>query len=190
MAGSLPSSAVLREAMPATSQPEDVRFRATFDANLQFVGRCLLRFGVRPADVEDATQQVFLVVSQKLSTIWPGKERAFAGAVAARVASHFRRSQAQVLRNAGPLEADVLLDPSPTPEDAAQTKRARARLDAILDEMSPLLREVFVLFELEGLSTPEIAEFLEIPRGTAASRLRLAREHFVKRCTELSGEGS
>jgi RNA polymerase sigma-70 factor (ECF subfamily) len=40
------------------------------------------------------------------------------------------------------------------------------------------LLEVFVLFEIEGLPTPEIAKMINIPVGTAASRLRRAREEF------------
>ena len=35
-----------------------------------------------------------------------------------------------------------------------------------------------MLFELEGLSSPEIAALLEIPLGTVASRLRRARAQF------------
>jgi RNA polymerase sigma-70 factor (ECF subfamily) len=40
---------------------------------------------------------------------------------------------------------------------------------------------VFVLFELEELSTPQIAELCHIPPGPAASRLRRAREDFEGR---------
>jgi RNA polymerase sigma-70 factor (ECF subfamily) len=40
------------------------------------------------------------------------------------------------------------------------------------------LRAVFVLFELEQIKVAEIATMLGIPEGTAASRLRRAREHF------------
>jgi RNA polymerase sigma-70 factor (ECF subfamily) len=51
-------------------------------------------------------------------------------------------------------------------------------LDEVLDAMTMDLRTVFVLFELEELPTAEIARLLEIPVGTAASRLRRAREEF------------
>jgi DNA-directed RNA polymerase specialized sigma24 family protein len=37
---------------------------------------------------------------------------------------------------------------------------------------------VFVLYELEGFSLPQIADTLQIPLGTATSRLRRARAHF------------
>ena len=40
------------------------------------------------------------------------------------------------------------------------------------------LVEVFVLYELEGLTSPEIAELLNIPLGSVASRFRRAREQF------------
>ena len=49
---------------------------------------------------------------------------------------------------------------------------------ALSAKVDPDLAEVFVMFELEGLSSPEIAASLEIPLGTVASRLRRAREQF------------
>ena len=59
-----------------------------------------------------------------------------------------------------------------------EQKRHRELLDRILDTLTQDLRTAFVLFELEDLSVPEIAEVLEIPTGTVASRLRRAREQF------------
>jgi RNA polymerase sigma-70 factor (ECF subfamily) len=40
------------------------------------------------------------------------------------------------------------------------------------------LKEAFILFELEDLTVPQIAELLAIPTGTVASRLRRARAFF------------
>ena len=37
---------------------------------------------------------------------------------------------------------------------------------------------MFILYEIEGLTSPEIAQLLEIPLGSVASRLRRAREQF------------
>ena len=56
------------------------------------------------------------------------------------------------------------------------------------------LRTAFVLFELEELTGPEVAEVLGVPLGTTASRLRRAREHFqssiarLRRATVRGGE--
>ena len=65
--------------------------------------------------------------------------------------------------------------------DARSTSDERAAVqlcDLALSKVDPDLAEVFVMFELEGLSSPEIAASLEIPLGTVASRLRRAREQF------------
>ena len=51
------------------------------------------------------------------------------------------------------------------------------------------LRVVFVLYELEEMSTPEIAALLEIPPGTAASRLRRAREAFDRLVARIQTGG-
>jgi DNA-directed RNA polymerase specialized sigma24 family protein len=48
----------------------------------------------------------------------------------------------------------------------------------LLGEVGPLKREVFVLAELEEMTTPEIAEAVGIPLNTAYSRLRVARQEF------------
>ena len=50
--------------------------------------------------------------------------------------------------------------------------------DLVLSKVDSDLVEVFVLYELEGLTSPEIAELLQIPLGSVASRLRRAREQF------------
>ena len=63
-------------------------------------------------------------------------------------------------------------------EGLLEQKRVRQLLDQVLSSMSWELRVVFVMFELEGSSSPEIAEALGVSRGTVASRLRLAREAF------------
>jgi len=58
-------------------------------------------------------------------------------------------------------------------------------LDQILSEMDPDLIATFVLFELEGMSTAEIADALEVPPGTVASRLRRGRQAFRARASRL-----
>ena len=65
------------------------------------------------------------------------------------------------------------------PADAVLEKReARALLERALGAMTEDLRVVFTLFELEEMSLVEIAAVLDIPLGTATSRLRRAREQF------------
>ena len=60
-------------------------------------------------------------------------------------------------------------------------------LDRVLDQMDADLRTIFVLHEFEEMNMSEIADVLEIPRGTVASRLRRARLEFRERVIALQG---
>jgi RNA polymerase sigma-70 factor, ECF subfamily len=153
------------------------RLRALVEVHFDFIWRSLRRFGMPPADADDGAQRVFFIASQKLEQIEPGKERAFLFGTAYRVAREIRRSASR--RPEAPLgEGDDVPDSAPGPEEFADRRRARALLDRVLDEMPIESRTVFVLFELEELTAPEIALLLEVPLGTVASRLRRARELF------------
>lgn len=165
---------------PAISPREaDARLRVLVGAHFDFIWRSLRRLGVPSTDADDCAQQVFLVASRKLGEIQPGSERPFLFGTAMRVASDARRSRSRRREVSGE-EAHEAFDPGPDPEEIATRKNARAVLDEVLDSMSMELRAVFVLFELEELPSTEIAEVLEIPVGTVASRLRRAREEFQR----------
>jgi RNA polymerase sigma-70 factor (ECF subfamily) len=173
------------ETLPAPAQP--LVLRQLVADHLDFVWRSLRRFGVPPADVDDATQQVFLIANEKLSRIHPGSERSFLVGVATRVASHVRRSYHR--REAAELRLSVNPHEStPNPEELAQRLEARTLLDRVLDAMPEELRAVFVLFELEELSIDQTASLLILPRGTVATRLRRAREVFHEQA-KLVGAG-
>jgi RNA polymerase sigma-70 factor (ECF subfamily) len=60
----------------------------------------------------------------------------------------------------------------------------------VLGEIPIETRSVFVLFELEELTVPEIADMLELPIGTVASRLRRGRELFRAAATRLRARTS
>jgi RNA polymerase sigma-70 factor (ECF subfamily) len=145
---------------------------------MDFVWRSLRRLGVAAVDCDDGCQRVWVVLAKKVAFIEPAKTRSYIFSVVVRVASEIRRSNGRHQH----LELDERL-PAPAVLDAEgllEQKRAREVLDQVLAGLSWDLRTVFVMFELEGLSSPEIAEALGIRRGTVASRLRLAREAFQR----------
>ena len=80
-------------------------------------------------------------------------------------------------------------DPGPQPDELAEQKRLRGVLDDVLSAMADDERVVFVMFEIEELSSQEISSILEIPVGTVASRLRRAREDFERRVARLNLRG-
>jgi len=128
---------------------------------------------------------VFLVASRKLDAIEPGQERRYLYGVALRVAANARRALAA--RPETPLGelAEETASSAPSPETLLDRKRARVLLDEALERMPDDLRTAFVLFELEGCSGPEVAELCDIPLGTAASRLRRARETFQAAVSDI-----
>ncbi|MCL2451222.1 MAG: RNA polymerase sigma factor, partial [Polyangiaceae bacterium] len=76
-------------------------------------------------------------------------------------------------------------DPSPLPDANAEQRQRRRWLDGLLDALPMDQRAVFVLYEIEGLDSPEIASLLGIPVGTVASRLRRGRETFQREADRL-----
>jgi RNA polymerase sigma-70 factor (ECF subfamily) len=76
--------------------------------------------------------------------------------------------------------------PMPDAEQLLMEKRLRRKLDEALATLSDAHRDVFVLYELEGFSVPEVAELLGLPLGTVSSRLGRARASFSRAAARLN----
>jgi RNA polymerase sigma-70 factor (ECF subfamily) len=149
------------------------------------VWRIVRRFGVPENSADDAAQEVFIIASRRLADITPGSERPFLLASAVRVAANARRSLGARRECNADDSMPERVDPRPDAEALLDQKRLRLMLDRVLDDLSDDLRVCFVLYELEGMSSPEIAELLRIPIGTVASRLRRGREAFELSAAKL-----
>jgi RNA polymerase sigma-70 factor, ECF subfamily len=149
------------------------------------VWRSLRRLGLSESDADDASQKVFLVAHRRLDDIALGNERSFLLQTSLRVAAEFRRSHK---RRREDYEEDLpaVADTAPGPEELTDRRRARAMLDRVLEAMPMDLRQVFMLFDIEELTTAEVASVLHVPRGTVASRLRRAREVFRETVLRMS----
>jgi RNA polymerase sigma-70 factor, ECF subfamily len=157
---------------PPRSEGDRARLERMFTAHHTMVWRTMRRRGLSPDAAADVTQQTFLVAAERLADIAPDSERAFLLGTALRVSQSLGR---KTLR--WQLEEDM--DQRVADGASVSDERAAVQLcDMALSKVDPDLAEVFVMFELEGLSSPEIAASLEIPLGTVASRLRRAREQF------------
>ncbi len=182
LAQPLPLGAVLSasrdEPTRAPAEARSQRLLAMTREHFELVWRLMRRLGVPHPAVEDATQEVFLVAARRIELIAPGSEKSYLFGTALRVAQGFRRRLSREQARTVPFE-DREDESQASPEALVAQKQRVAELDAILDELSAEEREVFVLFELEGLSLSEIAEVTKVPRGTVASRLRRARTRFV-----------
>ncbi|HET9953953.1 MAG TPA: sigma-70 family RNA polymerase sigma factor [Polyangiaceae bacterium] len=165
--------------------------RAFVEEYFDFAWRTLRRFGIPEPDLEDAVQEVWIIVARKRASILPGRERAFVFGTAGRVASNYRRRCRR-----RPQELGGTLEHAPCiaqdPEEIAQLQHARPILQGILDRMTDTQRAVFVLCDLEDQAPGAVATMLGIPVGTVNSRLHRAREIFnsaVKRLVERENLG-
>ena len=161
----------------------EARLRALMATQFDFVWRSLRRLGLSAVDADDGAQEVFLVASRKLSAIVPESEKRFLFATALRVASTRRRGLKRRREEPRSWLGEEDQGPEcersePGPERLAELAGARRELSQILDGMKLEQRAVFILYELEELSVPEIAQLTDAPVGTVSSRLRSAREEF------------
>lgn len=164
--------------------PRRANAQELVEEHYEFIWRLLRRMGLSPSDTDDATQQVFMVtLHPEPKLIQPGSERSFLYGVALNVCREFRRKHVSNARHdAGPLERQVAHH---SPLRDVETRRALDHLQRVLSEMSDDVRSVFVLFELEGLTAVEIAELIDVPVGTVASRLRRGRDLFHEHAAAL-----
>jgi RNA polymerase sigma-70 factor (ECF subfamily) len=146
-----------------------------------FVWRMVRRLGVPDPQIEDAVQDVFVVVHRRLPD-FEGRSsvRTWLAGIVRRVARDYRRSieRKPALANALDLALDELSVERGTPEDDALATEAVKLLHLLLDTLDDDKREVFILAELEQWSIADIAEAIGVKVNTASSRLRLAREAF------------
>lgn len=180
----LQSSSVTEDSsVSSRSDASGARLRRLLREYFEFVWRTLRRLGLDDSEAEDASQEVFWVAARRLSLIQEQSERAYLFSTALRIAATHRRSRRRRAEVIQP-SFDEQRSLAPDPEELQQQEEARALLGDILASMDLDLRAVFVLFELEELSGPVIAELLGIPVGTVNSRLRRARavfRHAVRR---------
>jgi len=157
-------------------------FEEIYDRHFAFVWRVLRSLGVPDALVEDAAQDVYLTAYRKLDQFnHRASIRTWLFAIAARIASNYRRS---VRRKAhvAPLNegTEILEDTAPSPLATVEQQEALRLLETALSALDERKRIAFVLSEIEGMSVPEIAELLELNVRTAYSRVRFARDEFAK----------
>lgn len=162
--------------VPDSSQP----FDELYDQNFTFVWRCLRGLGVPPSALDDAAQDVFLVVHRQLAGFrGESSPRTWLFGIARNVAANHQR---RARRKQGPLEP-LVKEPAhvaPGPHEHAEDAQAAAFVADFLAHLDDKKRELFILAVLEELTMPEAAAALSIPLNTAYTRLRRARAAFEK----------
>lgn len=168
-------------------------FEQVYSSSFNDVARWIRALGGLPADVEDLTQEVFLVVRRKLSGFDGRNLRGWLYRIAQRTVRDYRRRAwfRRVFLGGG--SAPDHYDTASTdadPSDLFERKEAEGLLRGLLGQMSEVRRTTFILFEIEGYSGEEIAEMQGIPLNTVWTRLHHARKEFTRLVAESGRAGS
>lgn len=173
---SLPSAAVSTASLSLAS---------IYREHHDLVWRSLRGMGVSEAVVDDATQDVFVIVHARLDSFDAsrGSIRGWLFGIARMVSRKYREKAARKgAREVSSEPVESAADSSAGlpihPDRALDRQEAAGLVQQFLDGLDEDKRTVFYLAEIEELSAPEIAEMLDVKLNTIYSRLRLARSRF------------
>jgi RNA polymerase sigma-70 factor (ECF subfamily) len=148
---------------------------ALYKQHHTFVWRNARRLGCGDDWLDDAVHEVFLVVTRRLSEFQGrAQPRTWLFAITFRVTQRMRRDRA---RQRGHVRryAEQLPPSRVVPDEAAAEY-----LRYLMLKLPVAQQLVFMLAELEGFTSSEIAETLGIPVGTVHSRLRTAKQSLAR----------
>lgn len=157
----------------------EAELAGVFAQHGDFLWRVLRRLGTPEADLEDALQEVLLVIARKLPEYEErGAMRAWLFAIARQVAHHaVRAAQRRGRRESAHEPSAVAVS---TPHEVFERSEAARFVEAFLESLGEAQATVFYLAEIEGMTAPEIAACAGVGLNTVYSRLRLARERFER----------
>ncbi len=156
---------------------DPLRTSTVYDAYATFVWRSLQRMGVPESELEDALQEVFVVVHRKLHEYDSDRAKlsTWLFGISLNVA---RKHRTRGRHLSFGWDADTLASHQPAQDAQLATRQRAHTLHLLLGKMKPEHSSTFVMFELEGLSCQEIADLTGVPVGTVYSRLHKARDQF------------
>jgi RNA polymerase sigma-70 factor (ECF subfamily) len=171
-----------RDAVPGPGL-DTAELSAIYARHADFVWRNLRRMGVPLTSLDDAVQDVFLVVHRRRADFAARSEiKTWLFGILLRVAQTHRRSLRRRLARllfSAPEDLDELPGPQLSgPLELVERKEASRRLQQLLEQLDESKRAMLVLVDLEQLSVPEAAASLGLNLNTAYSRLRAARLAF------------
>lgn len=148
-------------------------------------------------EVEDAMQQAYLDAYLKLDQFAGGAAfstwltRIAINEALGRLRSHARLvAVGQVDEDAEGSTEDFMRAPPETPEERAAVRETAALLETAVDHLPLSYRTVFVLREIEGLSTAETGQALGLTEETVKVRLHRGRLALKDALLQVAGEAA
>ena len=161
-----------------------------YNQRLYRVTRAILR---DDAEAEDVTQQAYVNAYRHLDQ-FAGRAmfstwltRIAVNEALARARRRGRFDEAEALDDWDGNTMDALKSPGPDPERQAFAGELRALIESAIEALPEHYRTVFVMRAVEGMSTAESAESLDITEETAKTRLHRARMLLRDKLYERAG---
>jgi len=180
------------EVLAQAAQQGEVRaFETLLDRHQAKVLRVLGFLGVPAQDREDVAQEVFVRVFRHLKGFRAGRSfGAWIYRVTVNAAHDYRTRRGR--RAAGETDwqegLEAAPDERPGPAESARERELREALGRALETLTERERSVFVLRELEGLETAEVARGLGISAITVRRHLFRARRRLRSTLAALEGK--
>jgi RNA polymerase sigma-70 factor (ECF subfamily) len=150
-------------------------------------------------DSQDAVQEAFLKAYQHLAE-FRGDSQFSTWLIRITLNQSLMKLRKQRRTREFPLDEDFgtdedvlpreVIDWAPNPEELYSVSELRNILLKAVEELRPILRAVFVLQDLEGLSTEQTAEVLNLSQSAVKSRLWRARLELRERLNKYFGESA
>jgi RNA polymerase sigma-70 factor (ECF subfamily) len=177
--------------------PRRLDLVGVYASQKDFVWLTLQRMGVRPPDLEDVFQDVFVIAHKRLHTYDPNaKLSAWLYGICLRSVAAHRRRAFRRREKADGSEASVAQPGTEhwhaqieAPDERLRQLEQRATLNDLLDTLDPDHRLVVVMFEVEDHGCAQIAELIGVPVGTVHSRLHTARRKLAQAAVRLRHRG-
>ena len=188
------SEAFSLEALRAGDRAEFARLVETYSAAIY---RLAIKMLENTQDAEDILQETFIKAFRHLNTF---DGRSSLSTWLYRIATNealmaLRRRKVNLVSLDEPdetLEQEQeplqIVDWCCMPEQELMSAEARQYLDRAIDELSPNLRIVFLLRDIEGLSTQEVEQVLGLTETAVKTRLSRARLRLRELLSEYYGE--
>ena len=182
-----PAELTVERGVTARCEAPPVDFSAVYSTHFDDVCRWLRAMGGPEDELEDMAQEVFLVVRQRLADFDGANMRGWLYQIARNVARNYRRRQFFRLlfsrRYANSMARPANARGPDRHLDEAEARRIAA---VALGRMGERKRVAFVLYELEGYSSEEIARLEGVPEATVRTRVFHARREFRELVRKLA----
>lgn len=161
----------------ASEQTGYISTEALFREHAGFVARFLTRLGVPEANLDDALQEVFLVVHRQ-GGYRPGlaKPTSYLGRLAIYAAAQYRRRESSQRARFSDAQLEHVVSDGGDPARAVQARQELQRLQRALDLLPERLRTTLLLVDVEGETSVSVAAAFGCPVGTVYWRLHQARK--------------